>query len=137
MMDMAAAPCNLLRVPQQRGKGDSHDDKESGKESAKVDYSTPCALHEVILVRCAPADPVGQWCDYVSRYDEEGEVVVEQRRGEDDEQEAYREDLVSAVSLWTASRSGALACAEGTLTKDSPMMVLMPAIMFSVVFCCW
>ena len=33
--------CDLLRVPEECGKRDSHDDEESGKESSKIDHSVP------------------------------------------------------------------------------------------------
>jgi hypothetical protein len=57
---------------------------------------------------------------------------VEQGRREDDEEEAYREDLDAAVSHGAVAGVVARACARGRRrrrrTKDSPMMVLMPAM---------
>jgi hypothetical protein len=46
----------------------THNDEESGQETSKVDNTAASRLHEVILVGGAPADPVGQRCDYVGRY---------------------------------------------------------------------
>jgi hypothetical protein len=54
---------------------------------------------------------------------------VEQGRGENDQEEAYREDLIEAcvsTTVWITER--ARICATATRTKDSPMMVLMPAM---------
>jgi hypothetical protein len=55
---------------------------------------------------------------------------VEQRRGQDDQKEAYRENLIgTSVSTIVLVVGRARVCATATRTKDSPMMVLMPAIL--------
>lgn len=55
---------------------------------------------------------------------------MEQGRGEDDQKEAYREDLmVIVVSITVRRIMDALLCASARRTKDSPMMVLMPAML--------
>jgi hypothetical protein len=54
---------------------------------------------------------------------------VEQRCGEDDEQEAYRKDLRIVVRPLNTSQCIVWLCAKGRRTKDSPMIVLMPAMM--------
>ena len=45
------------------------------------------------MIASFAAYPVGYWSDAVGRYNEEGEVVLEERRAEDDEEEADSEDL--------------------------------------------
>jgi hypothetical protein len=55
---------------------------------------------------------------------------VEQGCGEDDQEEADREDLtVTCVSVTAGVIGRARICAVATRTKDSPMMVLMPAML--------
>jgi hypothetical protein len=68
---------------------DAHDDQEAGAEPAEVDEPGPRGLHEVVRVRAPLADEVGERRAYVCCDYEEGEVVVPERRGEDDEEEAY------------------------------------------------
>jgi hypothetical protein len=88
------------RMPAIHQRTNTHDDEESGQETSKVDNTAAGRLHEVILVGGAPADPVGQRCDYVGRYHEQRKVVLEKGGRQDDEEEAYREDLVAPwVSL--------------------------------------
>ena len=57
---------------------------------------------------------------------------MEQRCGENDEQEAYRKDLRIVVRPLNTSQYIAWLCAGGGRTKDSPMIVLMPAMMRSL-----
>lgn len=97
----------------------AHDDEEARQEPAKVDDAAAGRLHKVIVVGGAPAEPVGQRRDYVGRDDEQRQVVLEEGGRQDDEQEAYREDLdapgVSSV-VWVAC-----ACAGGWLAyKGQP-----------------
>lgn len=75
----------------------SHNDKEPRQEPPKVYYSTSRTLHEVIWIRCAPADPVRQGCDYIGCDDEQGKIVLEEGGAQDYEEEAYRKDLFQNV----------------------------------------
>ena len=74
----------------------THDDEEASEEPAKVEHSTTCRLHEVIVARGPSAQPVGEWCDDVGRHDEQREEVAVEGGGEDDEEKAYCQDLPSA-----------------------------------------
>jgi hypothetical protein len=58
---------------------------------------------------------------------------VEQSCGEDDKEETYREDLIfTLVSKETWPKMRMPVCAADRRTKDSPMIVLMPAILGSL-----
>lgn len=57
---------------------------------------------------------------------------MEQRCREDDEQKAYRKDLEVIVRHLDILRYIARLCAGGRRTKDSPMIVLMPAMLASL-----
>lgn len=71
---------------------DSHDDKESREEAPEVQHGGAGALDEVVGVGAAAADPVGHGGEDVGGDDEEGQVLLEEGAGEDDEEEADGED---------------------------------------------
>jgi hypothetical protein len=57
---------------------------------------------------------------------------VKQSCGKNDEKEPYREDLIfTSVSKLACRKMRAPVCAASRRTKDSPMMVLMPAMLRS------
>lgn len=127
---------HLLDVPCHSGGGgwvkaltNAHDDKEAREKSPKIDHTAACRLHEVIAAGCPSAEPVGERRDDVGCDDEQGEEVAVEGGGQDDEEEAYRQNLCSArVSRFAWQDEDARACAWGGRTKDRPMMVLMPAM---------
>lgn len=71
----------------------SHHDQEAGHKPSKFHDAIVPAIHEVILVLSFAAYPVRYRGDHVGADDEEGEVVLEQGGAEDDQEEAYGEDL--------------------------------------------
>ena len=69
---------------------DAHHDEEASEESTKVHHgSTAPAVHEIIRIRASVTYPIRQRRYAICRNDEESEVVAVERRGEDDEEEAY------------------------------------------------
>ena len=86
-----------MAMRQQRGQRNAHHHQETRDEAPEVDDGVARALHEVVRVRDPAADPVWQWRDHVCCDHEEREVVVEERRGEDHEEEADGEDLGALV----------------------------------------
>jgi len=69
-------------------KSNPHHNKETGNESPKVHDCIACVAHKVIWVCAFCAYEVRQWCYYIGCDDQEGEEVVEEGCGEDDEEEA-------------------------------------------------
>jgi hypothetical protein len=66
-----------------------HHNQEPRTKPPEINDRIPRTLHEIIGVRASLANPIGQWGEDVCRHDEEGEVVVEEGRGEDYEEETY------------------------------------------------
>jgi hypothetical protein len=54
---------------------------------------------------------------------------MEQRRREDDKEEADRKDLDFLELAWTSYKDSVRRDAPGIHTNDSPMIVLMPAML--------
>lgn len=73
----------------------SHDHKESSQESAQFHHTAASRVHEVIVRLRFAAYPVGHRREDVGCYDKQGEEVVVEGGGEDDEDEADGEDLVA------------------------------------------
>ena len=71
----------------------THYNQKPCTESPKIHHSTPSTLHKIIGVRASPTYPVRQWCEYVGGYDKQGQVAMEEGRGQDDEEESYGENL--------------------------------------------
>ena len=88
-----------------RAHTDTHHNQEPRAKPPKVHHRTPSTLHKVIRVRTSPAYPIRQGSDYVGRYDEQGQVAVEEGGGQDDEEEAYGEDLIGETSLRSVKAS--------------------------------
>jgi hypothetical protein len=85
-------------VPTQYGevqRTNSHYDKESSHESPQFDNTAATRVHEVIVRLGFAAYPVGHWRKHVGCYDQEGEEVVVEGGGENDEDEANGEDLIA------------------------------------------
>lgn len=99
-----------------------HDNQKSCQEPAEFHYARATAVHEVIALLCFAADPVGDRGEDVGRDDEQCEVVLEQGGTEDDEEEAYREDL-RARSVGDLEERMAVG-----RTKERIMIVLSPAM---------
>ena len=78
---------------QQHRQRDPHNHQESCCESSKIDDGGSGGFHKIIWIGAASANPVGEGSDDVGCHDEEGKVGVEEGGGEDDEEEAYSEDL--------------------------------------------
>lgn len=70
---------------------DAHDNQETSQEPAQLDYRAGIPFrHEVVIPgRGATAEPIRNGRQDVCRDDHEGVVFLEQRRGEDDEEETY------------------------------------------------
>jgi hypothetical protein len=73
----------------------AHNDEEASQEASKVYDATAATLHEIIVVCCSSAEPVGHWCDHIGCHYEKWKVLLPQGGGEDDEEEADGEDLTS------------------------------------------
>lgn len=80
---------------QQHRQCNPHNHQKPRCESSKIDDGGSGGFHEIIGIGAAGADPVGEGSDDVGCHDEEGEIGVEEGGGEDDEEEAYGEDLGS------------------------------------------
>lgn len=78
---------------QEHRQRDTHDHQKSRCESSEIDDSGSGRFHKIVGIGAAGADPVGEGSDDVGCHDEEGEVGVEEGGGEDDEEEAYCQDL--------------------------------------------
>lgn len=85
--------CRFYHLSGDRAHTNTHHNQKPRTKSPKINHSTPNTLHEIIGIRTSPAYPVGQRSDHVGRYDEQGQVAVEESGGEDDEEEAYSKDL--------------------------------------------
>jgi hypothetical protein len=72
----------------------SHNHKEPSQEPSQFHNAAAPRIHEVIVRLRFAAYPVGHGCENVGCYDEEGEEVVVEGGGEDDEDKADSEDLV-------------------------------------------
>ena len=72
----------------------SHDHEEPSQEPAQFHNAAASRVHEVIICLCLAAYPVGDRRKHVGCDHEQGEEVVVQGGGEDDEDEADGEDLV-------------------------------------------
>jgi hypothetical protein len=66
-----------------------HNDQKARQESPEIDNAVSGGLHEVIGVCATAAYEVREGSDYVGCDNEEGEEVVPECGGEDDEEEAY------------------------------------------------
>lgn len=77
----------------------SHDDQETSHKLSKVDHSISATLHEIIWVGASSTDPIWQGSEDKGRDDEERVVFVEEGAREDDEEEAYCEDLRQRITL--------------------------------------
>ncbi len=86
--------CDLYCSGKRRAHTNTHHNQEPGTESPKIHHCTPGTLHEVIGIRTSSTYPIRQGSNHVGRYDEQGQVAVEEGGGENDEEEAYGEDLV-------------------------------------------
>jgi hypothetical protein len=71
-----------------------HNHKEPSQESSQFHNAAASRVHEIIVRLRFAAYPVGHGCEYVGCYDQEGEEVVVEGGGEDDEDKADGEDLV-------------------------------------------
>lgn len=91
---MAPHPAKLRYFEGRRIHTNTHHNQKPRAESPKIHHRTPSTLHEVIGIRTSPAYPVWQRSNHVGGYDEQGQVAIEEGGGEDDEEEAYGEDLV-------------------------------------------
>jgi hypothetical protein len=83
---------NQIGVSENDGKGNAHDNKETGKEAAEIQDGGAGALYKVIGVGAAAADPVGNRGKDVGGDDKQRVVDLEEGAGEDDEEEADGED---------------------------------------------
>lgn len=91
----------------------SHHDQETRAEPSEIHNRTTRTLHEVIGVCAASTDEVWQRCDNVGRYYEEGQIVMPEGGGEDDEEEADGEDLDNQVSFYSCTRNEVWSAHEG------------------------
>lgn len=86
----------------------SHNHQKSRHEPSQLHNAAASIVHKIILRLGFAAEPVGHGSDHVGCDHEEGEVVLEQGRGQDDKEEADREDLwdVLDCNLLELSRRG-------------------------------
>lgn len=77
----------------------SHDDHKPRQESPQLDNAAASTVHKVIAIAGFAAQPVGDRGEDVGRDNEEGEVVLEEGAGEDNEKEADGEDLVGVSEV--------------------------------------
>ena len=57
-----------------------HHNQEPCHEPPQLDHAVPASgVHEIILVSCFAAEPVGNGSDAVGCNDEEGKIVLEER----------------------------------------------------------
>ena len=80
-----------------RAHTNAHHNQEACTEPPKIHHGTSSTLHKVIGIGTSPAYPIRQGSDYIGRYDEQGQVAMEKGGGQDDEEEAYSEDLMDDV----------------------------------------
>jgi hypothetical protein len=71
----------------------SHNHKESSQEPSQFHNAAASRIHKVIVRLRFAAYPVGHRREDVGCYDQEGEEVVVEGGGEDDEDKADGEDL--------------------------------------------
>lgn len=93
MAGNAACESDLGQRNVQRGPTYAHDDEKAGKKAAQINDAGAAAVHEVIVSRRSAAQPVGDRGEDVCENDEEGQIVLEESGGEDDEEEADGENL--------------------------------------------
>lgn len=70
----------------------THNNKETGKESSHVKYGSAAALDKVVRIRASAADPVRQRREDVRGDDEQRVVDLVESAGQDDEEESHGED---------------------------------------------
>jgi len=75
----------------------THNHQEPSQEPSQLHDTARAAVHEVIILLRLAAYPVGNRCEDVGCYDEQGEVGFEEGGAEDDEEEADGEDLRVAL----------------------------------------
>lgn len=102
----------------------SHDHQKPRQEPSQFDDAIAPTVHEVLVCLCLPAYPVGQRRDYVGCDNEQGEVGLEEGRGEDDQEESNGQYLLYCQHSARMRRRAAAA----QHTKESTMMVLSPAM---------
>ena len=93
---MILLPCP--HVPPQYSqvqRTNSHYDEESSHEPPQFDNTAATRVHKVIVRLGLAAYPVGHWREDVGCYDQKGEEVVVEGGGEDHEDEADSENLVT------------------------------------------
>ncbi len=81
----------MLSVRDMFGTGictNAHNHEEPCAESSKVNHCISCTFHEIIGIGTSCTYPVGEGCKHISCNDEEGEVLVKECGGKDDEEEA-------------------------------------------------
>jgi hypothetical protein len=72
----------------------SHNHKEASQEPSQFHNAAASRVHEIIVRLRFAAYPVGHGRENVGCYDQEGEEVVVEGGGEDDEDKADGEDLI-------------------------------------------
>jgi hypothetical protein len=95
MAGIAISPvrCPFKRALKEQRPTYSHDNEEAGKKAAEIDHAGAAAVHEVIVSGGPAAQPVGHGGEDVCEDDEQGQVFLEERGREDDEEEADGENL--------------------------------------------
>ena len=123
---------------EKRARTNTHNHQKPRTKFPKIHHGTSSTLHKIIGIRTSPTYPVRQRGDHVGRHDKQGQVAVEEGGGEDDEEEAYGEDLAKSVVirvLRPEEGDGIEKRDERRLkhTKDRAMIVLRPA---AILFVC-
>ena len=93
--------CPFKRALKEQRPTYSHNNEEAGKKAAEIDHAGAAAVHEVLVSGGPAAQPGfghgGE--DVACEDDEQGQVVLEERGREDDEEEADGENLGGAGSV--------------------------------------